>query len=380
MDPNFRNRDYSLSFCTVCMNRLHHLKETLPKNISDNSDEPDIEFVVLDYHSGDGLGEWMKENMQDQISRGLVSYYRTDEREDFDRAHSRNMAFRLARGEILCNIDADNFTGRGFAAYLKRQFRENDDIFLCAGDATSQAANSNVLGRISLLKKDFILTEGFDEFMKNYGFEDQDLINRLEAAGRRKQIISDPSFLRSISHQVDERIENEFLLKNLRSLLVNYINPSSSELIFLLKNNQVIRGTLINNYTVNSDKKEFALKYTKPAYEFSLLHDEVLRQEFSATGQDFLIYDKGEKEMFRYNRLLKCYDLIRPGGTRPFYRITELPLIREAVFFFSQITNRIRMASNLHKRAVAVNNANYGRGTAYKNFNLAHPVVLETLS
>jgi hypothetical protein len=106
------------------------------------------------------------------------------------------------------------------------------------------------------------------------------------------------------------------------------------------------------------------------------LHDEVLRQEFSATGQDFLIYDKGEKEMFRYNRLLNGYDLIRPGGTRPFYRITELPLIREAVFFFSQITNRIRMASNLHKRAVAVNNANYGRGTAYKNFNLTNPVVL----
>ena len=358
------------------MNRLHHIKETLPKNISDNINGVNIEFVILDYNSSDRLGEWMKENMGPWIGKGLVAYYRTQDREDFDRAHSRNMAFRLAKGDIICNIDADNFTGRDFAAYLKREFSDNSNMFLCAGDVHGKDANSNVLGRISMLRKDFILTEGFDELMKNYGFEDQDLINRLERAGRIKRIITEPLFLRSINHKVDERIENEYLYKNLRFLFVNYINPSVSELLFLLKNGRFVQGRLVNNHTINADRKEFALTNEKHLYEFSLMDDALIHGSFSEIEEGFLIYKEYSPEVLKYNPLLKAYEPAGNESAGLFYMVTNQDMIREAVFFFSQIANRIKMAFNSESGSVAVNNSCYGKGTAYKNFDLENPVIL----
>ena len=56
-----------ISFCTVCMNRLHHLKMTLQKNISDNRDYSNLEFIILDYNSSDGLGEYIRDNFNEEI-------------------------------------------------------------------------------------------------------------------------------------------------------------------------------------------------------------------------------------------------------------------------------------------------------------------------
>lgn len=102
-----------ISFCITCMNRLEHLQATLERNILDNLPEGQVEFVLLDYHSTDGLPEWVRQHMGGYISRGVLNYYRTEEPQHYLRSHSRNMAFRLAQGDILCNLDADNFSGGG---------------------------------------------------------------------------------------------------------------------------------------------------------------------------------------------------------------------------------------------------------------------------
>jgi len=54
------------------MNRLYHLQETLPKNIKDNYLPDDVEFVLLDYHSSDGLEEWVRSEMQTYIDNGIT--------------------------------------------------------------------------------------------------------------------------------------------------------------------------------------------------------------------------------------------------------------------------------------------------------------------
>src|ERR1700748_3109986 len=97
-----------ISICTVCMNRLMHLSETLPRNIRENMDYPNVEFVVLNYNSRDDMDNWIKYNMMDYIRSGILKYYKTTEPAYFDRSHSKNMALRLATGDILCMVDADN--------------------------------------------------------------------------------------------------------------------------------------------------------------------------------------------------------------------------------------------------------------------------------
>ena len=50
-----------ISFCITCMNRLKHLKN-FEKNILDNFLVDEVEFVVLDYNSQDGLEEWIAQS------------------------------------------------------------------------------------------------------------------------------------------------------------------------------------------------------------------------------------------------------------------------------------------------------------------------------
>ena len=59
-----------IAFFTTCMNRLKHLRRTLPKNIADNKDYDNCVFVVLNYNSQDGLHEWMLKEMAAEIKGG----------------------------------------------------------------------------------------------------------------------------------------------------------------------------------------------------------------------------------------------------------------------------------------------------------------------
>ena len=171
---------YKISFCTTCMGRLYNLKETLLKNMQDNKDYPNVEFVVLDYNSNDGLGKWIKKKMMKYIKKGRLVYYRTDEPKSFSMAHSRNIAFKVASGEIVNNLDADNFTSHPeketpecWAAYLNRM--AND----CSEKVIFAKGKSGMRGRIGFYKKEFIdVLGGYDEDLLGYGHDDHDLVYR----------------------------------------------------------------------------------------------------------------------------------------------------------------------------------------------------------
>src|SRR6185436_19129577 len=86
-----------LSFFTVCMGRLHHLKQTLLQNLAWNADHPSLEHVLLDYSCPDDLGGWVRAELGDHLASGRVAYYRYDHAQFFSFSHSRNMAARLCR-------------------------------------------------------------------------------------------------------------------------------------------------------------------------------------------------------------------------------------------------------------------------------------------
>jgi cellulose synthase/poly-beta-1,6-N-acetylglucosamine synthase-like glycosyltransferase len=131
-----------IAFCISCMNRLSHIQATLEQNIRDNYLTDDVEFVLLDYHSTDGLEEWVQA-MQEYITQGFLKYYRTTTSDHYERSHSQNMAFRLSNAEIVCKLDADNFLGEGFAYWMIQQFEGRDDIFY-----TSNHSVRDVTGRV----------------------------------------------------------------------------------------------------------------------------------------------------------------------------------------------------------------------------------------
>lgn len=165
---------YKISICTTCMGRLHHLKQTLPQNILDNWDyRKKLEFLILDYNSNDGLGKWVKDALGKYVESGLVAYYRTEEPKYYDMSHSRNIAFKLASGDIVNNVDSDAYTNKGFASYINRQANVQPE------KATFAKSRQLLRGRLGFYKKDFIeILGGYDENLHAYGHDDQDLLNR----------------------------------------------------------------------------------------------------------------------------------------------------------------------------------------------------------
>lgn len=233
-------KNYRISFCTAVRNRITHLKHTLPKNIKDNQSYQNVQFIILDYGSSDGLGDWIKDNMLKYIQNGVLVYYYYSIPKFFNRANSRNIAFRLADGDIICNLDADNYTGDSFAAYINEEFNNFSDTFLTAYDKNNKFVQRDILGRICCHKSDFIAVGGYDERFQEYGYEDIDLINRLVTLNKTQRIITHSKYLHAITHDNFSRVCEERLYKLFYKLYVRHITYYKSEFALFLNNSNCI--------------------------------------------------------------------------------------------------------------------------------------------
>lgn len=331
------------------MNRLEHLRQTLPKNIEDNFSKSEVEFLVLDYGSSDGLDDWMKQAMSHHIGSGLLTYYRYDDAEYFDRSHSRNTLFTLASGDIICNVDADNYLGKNFFAYVKSVFNENDNIFLIPDTKKRYYYIRDALGRLALKKQDFLQVGGYDERMKGYGFEDDDLYARLIRAGKREFIIRDLQYLRTIQHTDQTRTENEFLAKYLHRIFIQYESPGRSSVILLYTDGSFNTGTIIPNNETNPS----------PAVIENLAWANGTWQQ--ADHNLLLRFENAETVTFTVRENTLLY------GEKIFYRIDNPAFLKRLPYEISLMTNYSYLLFN-RNTGDAMNTAGFGKAIVRKNF------------
>lgn len=195
-----------ISFCTTCMGRVAHLAETLPRNVADNAKFDGVEFVILDYNSQDGLEAWMQGNMASQVSSGLVAYYRERTAKFFNPRHAKNVAHLLASGDVVVNLDADNFTGPDYAAKVADVFSELG-VFLRADQVGRPKHQTGIAGRVAFRAEDFRRLRGYDEVCHGYGGDDPDLVHRAHLLGLRKILLTWPGE-DVIQHSNLERTKN----------------------------------------------------------------------------------------------------------------------------------------------------------------------------
>lgn len=368
-----------VSLCTVCKNRASHYRQTILKNIRDNEVNGNVEFLLLDYNSDDDLEEWVKANLGSYIESGLLSYYKTFDPQYFHRSHSRNMAFRLAKGNLICNVDADNYVGQGFADYLINEFSINNNVFLCAGGETDGIPYPDMGGRICVSKNDFNAVGGYDEDMCNYGYEDFDLISRLEMNQLNKKLIGDERYLTAIKHEMNDRIIEEFAYNNIKNTLIHYVSPSVSKLLLLFQDDTYVLGTLLvvsGNFPLN-EVRPFMVN---DLYGRIFLVEDCWNKGVVKTcGHGNWSLRSGKTEMIcrlTYPAESGDYHLTANDGEFNFYKLSDPQLVEEAVLFYTKMDNRIKMKQNQDQRIIRPNKTAVGAGIVYKNFNYNHPIVL----
>ena len=195
-------------FCTTCKGRVQHIERTLRQNIHHN---PDAKFILVDYASQDHLIDYLKARCWEEICSGQLTVYSYREGHAFMMAHAKNMAHRLAivegakPNDILCNIDADNFTGKDFANYLIESFTIlhtlKQEIFMWSrmvkdGDGRLPRGIS---GRIAITARQFLNSGGYDEKFETWSPDDKDFNLRLRRMGYTAHEI-DPYYLNAILH------------------------------------------------------------------------------------------------------------------------------------------------------------------------------------
>lgn len=202
-----------IAFVTTCKGRVNHLSLTLPQNLRDRGEHRDSVFVVLDYNDSEGLSDYIQREHAADLDAGTLVYYRTDEPERFRMAHAKNMAHRCGLREgawVLVNLDADNWTGEGFAQYITDKFlaarEDREAIFLGTrgnhrgpGDLVQVKTPPGCFGRIAVTADAFRHSGGYDQVFSGWSPDDKDFAQRLPNLGYSWRQIR-PTFLSAIKH------------------------------------------------------------------------------------------------------------------------------------------------------------------------------------
>ena len=228
-----------ISICTTCMDRAHDLKKTLLKNIEDNADYPNIEFVILNYNSKDNLHKFMISNSLKYLNKmGIVKYLITKTPKYYSMSHSRNICFKNASGSIVTNVDADNYTGKNFAHFL------NNLAEICPENAFFAKGKRMIHGRIGMYKNEFIEIGGYNEEFVGYGYDDHDLMIRAMSKGKKLMWWSGIS-----EENFTERIKTPRSIVGQNMPNKNWRETEKNNKI--ISNNNISKGQLVANIGKN---------------------------------------------------------------------------------------------------------------------------------
>lgn len=183
------------SLVTACMNRDAHLRRTLPEWLK----LPDLaEVVVVDWTNATPL-------LGLTALDPRVRVVRVEAEPRWILSYAYNLGFAHATHEKIVKCDADCLPAPDIATL------EPDAHGFFAGHwKTGQAAGKpSVNGQCVLLRSQIERVNGYSEFIRTYGRDDEDFYDRLQAASFARREIT-PAQLDFLHHTEEERVQNQF--------------------------------------------------------------------------------------------------------------------------------------------------------------------------
>lgn len=178
-----------ISLFTACRNRSENLERALQTWLK--HDEVD-EIIVLDWSSDQSL-----KPLIDKYQNGKLVLAEAPGQGKWILSHAYNLAARLTTRTRIFKIDADvEITGDFFQRHALSAGRFFSGNWRKARDLNERHLN----GMVYLLRDDFFRVNGYNEFIKSYGWDDCNFYERLESLGLVKKDI-DLNTLHHIEHE-----------------------------------------------------------------------------------------------------------------------------------------------------------------------------------
>lgn len=190
-----------MSLLTTCRGRLMQLRETLPRNLEENAADRELEFIVVDYDSRDGLGDWVRTAMAQHIESGRLTYVKFSPAPFYNSPHSKNIAHRMALGEIVVDINADTWAPAALLSWIR-------ETVGTPAPSYARCLVPSTMGLIGMKTSDFYRLGGYDERLhEGYGHDDDSLAHRANGLGYAAHFIPD-KYCGCIRHGDGLRVEN----------------------------------------------------------------------------------------------------------------------------------------------------------------------------
>lgn len=185
-----------ISLIVSVKNRIQHFEKIISSLITQRIDGAVYELVIVDYHSNDGLQQFLKQKIKtyrDIFSPELTCVKTAIVNNDlkFNPRKSKNLGAKVSSGEIFAYTDADVFLAMDYLNYWKSFVRYTKSFVATRVQANKQADSKRIrpeinYGNCLVTREDFYSINGWDESVSNYGGDDDDFYHRLQLRGLRE--------------------------------------------------------------------------------------------------------------------------------------------------------------------------------------------------
>ncbi len=184
------------SLVTCCMNRNDHLLRTLPTWLVHQEID---EIVIVDWSSEIPVAISLDEA---GIRDPRVRILRVEDEGSWILSHAYNVGFRATTKDKIVKVDSD--------IILNAEFFNRNSMGvgkLTAGNwRQAESGQSHVNGFFVVGREDLMAVNGFNERIVTYGWDDDDLYDRLTDSGVERVDV-DPDTIRHIDHSDTRRID-----------------------------------------------------------------------------------------------------------------------------------------------------------------------------
>jgi glycosyltransferase involved in cell wall biosynthesis len=177
-----------ISLFTVCMNRGALLEEALKTWVEIKEVD---EIVIVDWSSDKSLLPLINKYQNGKIILVIV-----EKQEKFNLSCSYNLAARLTSRKKIFKVDADIKIKNDF---FDKHCLSKGEFYSGNWEKARNENETHLNGNVFLFRDDFFKVNGFNEYLRTYGWDDSDLFQRLQSLGLKKLDI-DNDTLTHIEH------------------------------------------------------------------------------------------------------------------------------------------------------------------------------------